>query len=41
MALAAIVGLVIYTGGTVDLLWSVPYFPALLPNKPTDKEKEQ
>jgi hypothetical protein len=38
--LAAIIGLVIYTGGTIDLIWSVPYFPALLP-KPVEQKNEK
>jgi len=40
IALAAIVGLVIYTGGTLDLIWSIPYLPALVP-KPVDKNKDE
>jgi hypothetical protein len=40
IVLAAIVVLVIYTEGTIDLIWSVPYFPALLP-KAVEKKKEQ
>jgi hypothetical protein len=38
IALAAIVCVVIWTGGVVDLIVTIPYFPALLPLKPIDKK---
>jgi hypothetical protein len=37
ITLFAIVCVVIWTGGVVDLIVTIPCFPALLPPKPIDK----
>jgi hypothetical protein len=40
IVLAAIVGLVIYTGGTIGFSDIIPFIPALVP-KPIEQKKEK